>query len=114
MALRWRKDGKLLCAAESKPEEGDTYLDDRVHYHLSEILYVIKPIGEGDDFGKSWKWRFSLPPENRRKKVKNCLYKIPMSKEEADSEATKLGKSSYECDVCFQWHLTSQPESRKE
>lgn len=35
MALRWRKSGQIECAAKSEPLEGDTYLDDRVHYELS-------------------------------------------------------------------------------
>ncbi|OPC66366.1 hypothetical protein DSC47_10070 [Elizabethkingia miricola] len=29
MALRIRKTGEILCAAHTKPEEGDTYLDDK-------------------------------------------------------------------------------------
>lgn len=39
MAIRIRKiEGKTvaLCAAESKHEEGDLYLDDAVHYALTE------------------------------------------------------------------------------
>ena len=35
MAIRWRKDGTLICAAMSAPEEGDTYIDDGMHYRLS-------------------------------------------------------------------------------
>ncbi len=35
MAIRWRIDGRLVCAAMSKPEDDDTYIDDRLHYQLS-------------------------------------------------------------------------------
>tara|TARA_R110002073_G_scaffold120438_1_gene262384 strand:- start:629 stop:835 length:207 start_codon:yes stop_codon:yes gene_type:complete len=41
MAMRWRKDGRLLCAAMTKPEEGDTYIGDGVHYQLSVISRAI-------------------------------------------------------------------------
>lgn len=35
MALRIRKDGRILCAALNKPEKGDIYIDDQLHYELS-------------------------------------------------------------------------------
>ena len=41
MAMRWRKDGRLLCAAMTEPEEGDTYIGDGVHYQLSVISRAI-------------------------------------------------------------------------
>jgi hypothetical protein len=41
MAMRWRKDGRLLCAAMTKPEEGDTYIDDGLHYQLSVISKAV-------------------------------------------------------------------------
>ena len=41
MAIRWRKDGMLMCAAMSQPEEGDTYIDDSVHYVLSVLSHAI-------------------------------------------------------------------------
>ena len=36
--IRDRGDGVLiaLCAAKTQPEEGDLYLDDEVHYALSQ------------------------------------------------------------------------------
>ena len=34
MALRIRKDGRVLCAAHHPPEPGDLYLDDFVHGYL--------------------------------------------------------------------------------
>jgi len=41
VSIRWRKDGRLLCAAMTEPEEGDTYIDDRLHYQLSVISRAI-------------------------------------------------------------------------
>ena len=43
MSIRWRKDGKLLCAAKHDKKEGDTYIDDRLHYQLSVECKVIVP-----------------------------------------------------------------------
>lgn len=34
MALRIRKDGRVLCAAHNPPEDGDLYLDDYIHAYL--------------------------------------------------------------------------------
>lgn len=41
MAIRWRKDGRLICAAMSDPEEGDTYIGDWLHYELSVVTCLI-------------------------------------------------------------------------
>ncbi len=41
MAIRWRKDGRLVCAAMSEAEEGDTYIGDRLAYRLGVELKVI-------------------------------------------------------------------------
>lgn len=41
MAVRIRKDGRILCAALNSREEGDLYLDDGVHYELSVIRKVL-------------------------------------------------------------------------
>lgn len=53
MAIRWRKNDKLFCAAFSEPEEGDTYIDDRLHYKLAVELKVITSIKDGT----TWKWK---------------------------------------------------------
>jgi len=37
MALRLRKDGTLVCAAEFPEEPGDTYITDGEHYDM----YVV-------------------------------------------------------------------------
>lgn len=41
MAIRWRKDGRLLCAAMFNEEDGDSYIDDNLHYQLSVISRCI-------------------------------------------------------------------------
>ena len=41
MAIRVRKDGTMWCAAHTKPEDGDTYIDDGLHYVMSVERKVI-------------------------------------------------------------------------
>ncbi len=41
MAIRWRLNGDLVCAAMSKPGDGDTYIDDRLHHQLNTISRTI-------------------------------------------------------------------------
>lgn len=55
MAIRWRKSGKLVCAAMSEPESGDTYIDDRLHYQLSVISNSIIADIDHKDNGL-WHW----------------------------------------------------------
>lgn len=62
MAIRWRKDGRLFCAAMSEPEEGDTYIDDRLHYQLAVVTKVI----EVDDDPESGLWRWVLPSSSEK------------------------------------------------
>ncbi len=64
MALRIRKDGSILCAAIHPPLEGDTYIDDALHYEMSVILRVIgteeheKHIKHGQ-----WWWMGNIPED---------------------------------------------------
>ena len=55
MSIRWRKDGTLICGAKCKPEEGDTYIDDRLQYELSVIQQVIVP-DENEHQDGRWYW----------------------------------------------------------
>ena len=55
MAIRWRKNGELLCAAISKPEKDDTYIDDRLHYQLSVISRAIVADIDHENNGL-WHW----------------------------------------------------------
>ena len=63
MALRIRKNGRIFCAALSVAENGDTYLDDEIHYILSvkykllvttDVKNHIKNKGE-------WWWSGFIP-----------------------------------------------------
>lgn len=55
MALRIRKDGRVLCAAMHKEELGDTYIDDGIHYFLSienKIKLIRIPYSEKQNINK--------------------------------------------------------------
>lgn len=43
MAVRWRSNGDLICAAVSKEEPDDCYIDDRLQYELSVNQKVLVP-----------------------------------------------------------------------
>lgn len=52
MALRIRRDKKtIVCAAKSKPEDGDCYLDDCVHYVLAVEMGILH---SNNDKGDTW------------------------------------------------------------
>jgi hypothetical protein len=55
MSIRWRQTGELVCAAMSKPEDGDTYIDDRIHYQLSVISRAIVADADHEHNGL-WHW----------------------------------------------------------
>lgn len=70
MAVRIRRDGRILCAAMHDPEPGDAYLDDGVHYLLSADARVLVtepmelPAGEGlggHAAHGEWWWRGRQP-----------------------------------------------------
>lgn len=52
MALRIRKNGRIVCAAETKLKRSDIYIGDKLHY----FLYQKKLICPKDE-GKIWKFR---------------------------------------------------------
>ncbi len=62
MALRLRNN-KILCAAIHEPQEGDTYIDDGLHYILSVVwkIIVTEPIEKHTIHGEWW-WYDSVPP----------------------------------------------------
>lgn len=72
MAVRIRKDRKtIICAAKSKPEEGDCYVDDDVHYVLAVEMKILH---SHRDEGDTW-------------------YFAPQSRKEIDNEDQK----GFEC-----------------
>lgn len=62
MALRIRKDGRILCAAIHGEELGDTYIDDELHYQMSVVHRVIA--SETQDvhaLNGRWWWIGNIP-----------------------------------------------------
>lgn len=55
MSVRWRLTGELICGAKSSPMEGDTYIDDTLHYELSVIQKVLVPDVNEKENGR-WHW----------------------------------------------------------
>ena len=55
MSIRWRLSGALVCAAMSEPEDGDTYIDDRLHYQLSVTSRAIIADTDHEESGL-WHW----------------------------------------------------------
>jgi hypothetical protein len=62
MALRIRKDGRILCAAMHRAEPGDTYIHDGLHYQLSveEKVLVTEPHEQHKLRGEWW-WAGNVP-----------------------------------------------------
>jgi len=65
MAVRIRKNGKIVCAALNKAEEGDVYLDDEICYQLSVIKKVL--VTTENDYhmanGGEWWWKGQEPKD---------------------------------------------------
>ena len=55
MSLRWRDNGKLLCAAKHPAKPNDTYICDRMHHELHTELKVIVADLNEEDSGL-WHW----------------------------------------------------------
>ena len=62
MALRIRRDGRVLCAAMHAEEVGDIYIDDRLHYYLSveRRMLVTEPFERHSQHGEWW-WINAVP-----------------------------------------------------
>jgi len=62
MALRIRSDGRVFCAALRPEMQGDTYLDDEIHYQLSAVhkALVTEPMDLHAKHAEWW-WRGSVP-----------------------------------------------------
>jgi hypothetical protein len=63
MALRIRKDCRIVCAAINDPEEGDCYLHDGISYMLTVEHRVIVTT-ESDHHmanGGEWWWKGQVP-----------------------------------------------------
>lgn len=70
MALRIRKDGRILCAAKHPPEPGDTYLHDGISYRLTVATRAVVTEPMESDAGRGghgahgeWWWRHEVPDD---------------------------------------------------
>lgn len=68
MALRIRKDGRILCAAAHPEEPGDTYLHDGISYRLTVALRAIVSEPMVSELGRGghskhhqWWWANEVP-----------------------------------------------------
>jgi len=105
MAIRWRRDGRLMCAATTGPEEGDTYIGDRLTYELSVILKVI--VADKDHKKNSlWHWtQNKMAAENVETDIKYG-YEV----EELDGALHYRGSST---DWCW-FKLSEMPQAYKD
>ena len=62
MAVRIRRSGEIVCAAMHPAEDGDTYIDDGLHYELSveKRVLVTEPMELHAKSGRWW-WRGQAP-----------------------------------------------------
>ena len=58
MSLRWRKNGKILCAAKHKEKATDTYIDDRLHGRLVEVKAIVPD--ENESLSGVWYWTYDV------------------------------------------------------
>ncbi len=63
MAVRIRKDGRILCAAMHLAEPGDTYIDDGLHHilHCDYKLLVTESWDGGHSEHGEWWWAGNVP-----------------------------------------------------
>jgi hypothetical protein len=63
MAIRIRKNGKILCAALNLPEIDDIYINDELHYQLSVIekILVTEPWDKHKLNNGEWWWKNNVP-----------------------------------------------------
>ncbi len=70
MAIRIRKDGRLLCAAMHKKEEGDIYLSDEI----VEKLPIVPGPEERHRITGEWWWAKNVPPKSECYEFDGFIY----------------------------------------
>lgn len=77
MAVRIRKDNKtILCAAKSEAVEGDTYIDDQIHYILGAEMRVMSVYGYTPDGCDLWEFHSPISGEEKIDKQKKAMSNI--------------------------------------
>lgn len=62
MAIRVRADGTMWCAAMTKEQPGDTYIDDGLHYEMSVVKGVIVALPmSAHKLYPRWWWAHQAP-----------------------------------------------------
>lgn len=62
MAIRVRQDGTMWCAAHTEPMDGDTYIDDALHYEMAVLHGVIVALPMPAHVGHpQWWWAAGAP-----------------------------------------------------
>ena len=62
MSLRIRKNGRIFCAAICLPEEGDTYIDDELHYEMAvKHRVIVTEPSERHLLHGEWWWVNNVP-----------------------------------------------------
>lgn len=65
MALRVRKNGKIVCAAMNQKRKGDLYIDDSLHYYLSveKRVLITEPWKQHKKHKGQWWFINELPKD---------------------------------------------------
>ena len=61
MGLRWRKDGRLVCAAMTEREDGDIYFDDTQLYEMSKRGVILADPDHAEN--ALWHWAAHIVPD---------------------------------------------------
>lgn len=85
MAVRIRKDGRVLCAAMFPAEPGDMYINDSLHYYLSvEVRVLVTEPHESHSRHGQWWWANAVPADAQiddfyTRKEPLCLVNAPVT-----------------------------------
>lgn len=62
MAIRVRSDGTMWCAVYTDERDGDTYIDDELHYEMSVVNAVIVALPMPEHIlNPRWWWKNQAP-----------------------------------------------------
>lgn len=73
MAVRIRADKTIICAAKSKAEVGDTYIDDGLHYLLGVELCVLSVCGYTSSGADLWEFHSPITLDEKMEKEEKAI-----------------------------------------